>query len=46
MRRDEETQEDQILKELQYIKQRINASSRILTDKEKTAFFFVVVPRR
>ncbi len=44
MRRDEETQEDQILKELQYIKQRINASSRILTDKEKTAFFFVVVP--
>lgn len=44
MRRDEETQEDQILKELQYIKHRINASSRILTDKEKTAFFFVVVP--
>ena len=44
MRRDEESQEDQILKELQYIKQRINASSRILTDKEKTAFFFVVVP--
>ncbi len=44
MRREEDTQEDQILKELQYIKQRINASSRILTDKEKTAFFFVVVP--
>jgi arsenite-transporting ATPase len=44
MRRDEETQEDQILRELHYIKQRINASSRILTDKEKTAFFFVVVP--
>jgi arsenite-transporting ATPase len=44
MRRDEESQEDLILKELQYIKQRINASSRILTDKEKTAFFFVVVP--
>jgi arsenite-transporting ATPase len=44
MRRDEETQEDQILRELQYIKQRINASSRILTDKEKTAFFFVVIP--
>ncbi len=38
------TQEDQILNELSYIKGRINASSRILTDKEKTAFFFVVVP--
>ncbi len=38
------TDEDQILKELSYIKGRINASSRILTDKEKTAFFFVVVP--
>jgi arsenite-transporting ATPase len=44
MRRDKESQEDQILQELQYIKQRINASSGILTDKEKTAFFFVVVP--
>jgi arsenite/tail-anchored protein-transporting ATPase len=44
MRRDKESQEDQILQELQYIKQRINASSSILTDKEKTAFFFVVVP--
>ncbi len=44
MRRDAESQEDQILRELQYIKQRINASSGILTDKEKTAFFFVVVP--
>jgi arsenite-transporting ATPase len=44
MRRDKESEEDQILKELQYIKQRINASSGILTDKEKTAFFFVVVP--
>jgi arsenite-transporting ATPase len=44
MRRDKESQEDQILRELQYIKQRINASSGILTDKEKTAFFFVVVP--
>src|SRR5438094_569457 len=36
--------QDQILGELQDIKQRINASSRILTDKVKTAFFFVVVP--
>ena len=30
--------------ELLYIKGRINASSAILTDKNKTAFFFVVVP--
>jgi arsenite-transporting ATPase len=44
MRREKETQEDEILKELLYIKQRINASSSILTDKTKTAFFFVVVP--
>ena len=44
MKRAEESQEDQILRELQYIKQRINASSGILTDKEKTAFFFVLVP--
>jgi len=44
MRREKESQEDEILRELQYIKQRINASSSILTDKEKTAFFFVVVP--
>jgi len=40
----EATEEDQILVELQYIRNRINASSRILTDPEKTAFFFVVVP--
>jgi len=44
MKRQKLTEEDQILGELQYIKNRINASSRILTDKEKTAFFFVVVP--
>ena len=44
MRREKESQEDQILQELQYIKQRINSSSGILTDKDKTAFFFVVVP--
>ena len=44
IKREKETDEDQILTELQYIKQRINASSSILTDKEKTAFFFVVVP--
>jgi arsenite-transporting ATPase len=44
MKREKETEEDKILKELQYIKQRINASSSILTDKEKTAFYFVLVP--
>lgn len=44
IKRQKETDEDKILSELQYIKGRINASSRILTDKEKTAFFFVVVP--
>ncbi len=44
MKREKFTEEDQILTELQYIRQRINASSRILTDKEKTAFFFVIIP--
>ncbi len=44
MQRDKETEEDQILKELQFIKHRINVSSGILTDKLKTAFFFVVTP--
>ncbi len=44
MKRQKLTEEDQILAELQYIKQRINASSSILTDKQKTGFFFVVVP--
>jgi arsenite-transporting ATPase len=44
LKREKETEEDQILNELQYIRGRINASSQILTDKQKTAFFFVVVP--
>ena len=44
MRREETMAEDKILGELQYIKERINASSRILTDKRRTAFFFVLVP--
>jgi len=44
MRRSQETEEDAILKELLYIKDRINRSSGILTDKERTAFFFVLVP--
>jgi len=44
MKRDEVSQEDQILRELQDIKYRINTSSSILTDREKTAFFFVIIP--
>jgi len=44
MQREKESEEDKILKELQYIKHRINASSSILTDKEKTAFYFVLIP--
>ncbi len=44
MRREKLTEEDQILNELQYIKQRISTSARILTDRERTAFFFVVIP--
>jgi arsenite-transporting ATPase len=44
MRREETLEEDKILGELTYIKQRINASSQILTDKRRTAFFFVLVP--
>src|SRR5512143_1089062 len=35
MQRNKESEEDQILKELQYIKTRINTSSGILTDKQK-----------
>jgi arsenite/tail-anchored protein-transporting ATPase len=44
MRREQTLEQDRILTELTYIKERINASSRILTDKKRTAFFFVVVP--
>ncbi len=44
LKREKESEEDEILKELQYIRKRINSSSQILTDKEKTGFFFVVIP--
>ena len=44
LKREKETEEDQILTELQYIRGRINASSSILTDREKTGFFFVIIP--
>jgi arsenite-transporting ATPase len=43
-RADSTLDEDAILKELLYIKDRIQTSSRILTDRERTAFFFVIVP--
>jgi arsenite-transporting ATPase len=46
MKRQKEVDEDQILGELQYIRNRINSASRILTDKERTAFFFVVIPEQ
>lgn len=42
IRREKDLDEDAILNELLYIKDRINKSSSILTDKEKTAFFFVL----
>src|SRR5450759_2892420 len=44
IRREKEPEQDQILQELLYIKNRINTSAGILTDKTKTAFFFVVIP--
>jgi arsenite-transporting ATPase len=44
LKRQKEMEEDQILRELLYIRTRINESSRILTDREKTAFFFVIIP--
>ncbi|MBZ5647365.1 MAG: arsenical pump-driving ATPase GET3 [Acidobacteriia bacterium] len=44
IKRQKVTEEDHILTELLYIKNRINQSSGILTDRKKTAFFFVVVP--
>jgi arsenite-transporting ATPase len=44
IKRQKTTEEDLVLTELQYIKNRINQSSGILTDRQKTAFFFVVVP--
>jgi arsenite-transporting ATPase len=44
MQREEEIEEDQIYNELMYIKDRIGRSSKIMTDTEKTAFFFVLTP--
>ncbi len=44
VRREKTTEEDKILGELLYIKDRINKSSGVLTDSKLTAFFFVVTP--
>jgi len=44
LQREDELEEDKILAELQDIRYRISTSSSILTDREKTAFFFVLVP--
>ena len=44
MKREKTTQEDEIYNELMYIKNRIGASSKIMTDTKKTAFFFVLTP--
>ncbi len=46
LRKDQTLDEDAILTELLYIRERIQTSSRILTDQQKTAFFFVLVPER
>ncbi len=44
IKKDEEVEEDEILGELRLIRDRIRTASSILTDREKTAFFFVVIP--
>ncbi|NIS67394.1 MAG: TRC40/GET3/ArsA family transport-energizing ATPase [Proteobacteria bacterium] len=44
MKREKETEEDAIYNELMYIKDRIGTSSKIMTDTEKTAFYFVLTP--
>lgn len=44
MKREKETEEDAIYSELLYIKNRIGTSSKIMTDVEQTAFYFVLTP--
>jgi arsenite-transporting ATPase len=44
LRDGEQSEEDEILTELEEIRRRINLSSSIFTDKEKTGFFFVLTP--
>ena len=44
MKREEDTETDEIYNELMYIKDRIGKSSKIMTDTKRTAFFFVLTP--
>src|ERR671924_2386430 len=44
IRREKDVEQDQILEELRFIRDRINTASGILTDRQRTAFFFVLVP--
>ena len=44
VKREKGVEEDKILTELLWIKDRLNKSSSILTDKQKTAFFLIIVP--
>ena len=44
MQREDDTEQDEIYNELMFIKERIGASSKIMTDTKKTAFFFVLTP--
>ncbi len=44
MKREEDTETDEIYEELMYIKDRIGKSSKIMTDTKHTAFFFVLTP--
>jgi arsenite/tail-anchored protein-transporting ATPase len=44
IKKDQEFEEDEILEELRLIRDRIRTASGILTDREKTAFFFVIIP--
>lgn len=44
MKREEDIEQDEIYNELMYIKDRIGSSSKIMTDTEKTAFFFLLTP--
>src|SRR5256884_1814193 len=46
MKRQKEVDEDVILGELQYIRNRTNSASRILTDRKRTAFYFFVIPEQ
>jgi len=44
LKHEKASEQDEILEELLYIKNRINTSAGILTDKARTGFFFVVTP--